>query len=77
MGKDVLILSMNTSVTVTLNHDENRAFYDISTTQEWQYCSASFWPGHSKLKRPINSATLTGNPFYRLTSNLTFTKILT
>ena len=47
MGKDVLILSMNTTVTsimrtVTLNHDENRAFHDISTTQGWQYCQLRF-----------------------------------
>ena len=36
----------------------------------------SLWPGHSKLKRAIKSATLTGNPFYQLTPNFTFTDIL-
>ena len=36
----------------------------------------SFWPCHSKFKRPRKSAALKGNPFYQLTSNFTFTNIL-
>ena len=37
---------------------------------------SSFWPCHSKFKRPIMSATLKGNLFYQLTSNFIFANIL-
>ena len=53
----------------------SRFFHDLSAIRMPSFPTL-FWLCHSKLRRPIKSATLKGSPFQQLTSNLPFTKIL-